>query len=212
MWAGLGYYRRARYLLEGAKYVMEHHNGAFPKTSKDLQKIPGQPRQAPPVLWSSGEQPSVLLARSYMKLPNFTITSKQFECLWGCRSGSIHRKRHRLHCMLRGSCSGGRECCAGDCAPEAHGRRPTCGCQGACSPGRCSARSSAAWLLQPGGELLISCPGITLYCCISNTLIILHIGCKETILLVQATTTFLDNNEFLTHDTYSTRLLYSVRP
>ncbi|BDA41049.1 Adenine DNA glycosylase [Coccomyxa sp. Obi] len=41
MWAGLGYYRRARYLLEGAKYVMEHHDGVFPKTSKELQKIPG---------------------------------------------------------------------------------------------------------------------------------------------------------------------------
>ncbi len=43
MWAGLGYYRRARYLLEGAQYVMEHHDGVFPKTSKELQKIPGTP-------------------------------------------------------------------------------------------------------------------------------------------------------------------------
>jgi A/G-specific adenine glycosylase len=45
MWAGLGYYRRARYLLEGAQYVMEHHGGVFPKTSKELQKIPGAPIQ-----------------------------------------------------------------------------------------------------------------------------------------------------------------------
>jgi A/G-specific adenine glycosylase len=41
MWAGLGYYRRARFLLEGAKYVVQHHNGSFPRTSKELQKIPG---------------------------------------------------------------------------------------------------------------------------------------------------------------------------
>jgi hypothetical protein len=41
MWAGLGYYRRARFLLEGAQYVMQHHNGSFPRTSKELQKIPG---------------------------------------------------------------------------------------------------------------------------------------------------------------------------
>ena len=41
MWAGLGYYRRARFLLEGAQYVMQHHGGAFPRTSKELQKIPG---------------------------------------------------------------------------------------------------------------------------------------------------------------------------
>ena len=41
MWAGLGYYRRARFLLEGAQYVMQHHGGSFPGTSKELQKIPG---------------------------------------------------------------------------------------------------------------------------------------------------------------------------
>ena len=43
MWAGLGYYRRARFLLEGAQYVMQHHGGSFPRTSKELQKIPGGP-------------------------------------------------------------------------------------------------------------------------------------------------------------------------
>ena len=41
LWAGLGYYRRARFLLEGAQYVVQHHSGSFPKTSKELQKIPG---------------------------------------------------------------------------------------------------------------------------------------------------------------------------
>lgn len=41
MWAGLGYYRRARFLLEGAQYLMQHHGGSFPRTSKELQKIPG---------------------------------------------------------------------------------------------------------------------------------------------------------------------------
>lgn len=40
-WAGLGYYRRARYLLDGAKYVVDKLEGNFPKTSKELQKIPG---------------------------------------------------------------------------------------------------------------------------------------------------------------------------
>ena len=41
MWAGLGYYRRARFLLEGAKYVVHDLDGKFPKNAKDLQKIPG---------------------------------------------------------------------------------------------------------------------------------------------------------------------------
>ena len=40
-WAGLGYYRRARYLLEGARHVMREHGGEFPRTSKELQQIPG---------------------------------------------------------------------------------------------------------------------------------------------------------------------------
>eukprot|EP00884_Botryococcus_braunii_P007159 jgi/Botrbrau1/16444/Bobra.0142s0040.1 len=41
MWAGLGYYRRARYLLDGAKHVQDKLGGLFPLTSLELQKIPG---------------------------------------------------------------------------------------------------------------------------------------------------------------------------
>ncbi|KAJ7548610.1 hypothetical protein O6H91_07G019200 [Diphasiastrum complanatum] len=40
MWAGLGYYRRARFLLEGAKYV-SGQLGAFPRCASKLQEIPG---------------------------------------------------------------------------------------------------------------------------------------------------------------------------
>ncbi|XP_059305098.1 adenine DNA glycosylase [Lycium ferocissimum] len=40
MWAGLGYYRRARFLLEGAKEVVEG-GGSFPETVSDLRKIRG---------------------------------------------------------------------------------------------------------------------------------------------------------------------------
>lgn len=41
LWAGLGYYRRARYLQQGARYVVEECHGAFPKTLAELKKIPG---------------------------------------------------------------------------------------------------------------------------------------------------------------------------
>lgn len=41
LWAGLGYYRRARYLLEGAKYIVGQCGGSFPTTAKELQGIPG---------------------------------------------------------------------------------------------------------------------------------------------------------------------------
>lgn len=41
VWAGLGYYRRAKFLLEGAQYVSAHLGGKLPITSEELQKIPG---------------------------------------------------------------------------------------------------------------------------------------------------------------------------
>jgi A/G-specific adenine glycosylase len=41
MWSGLGYYRRARYLHQGAKFVMEHHGGQLPGTVPELKAIPG---------------------------------------------------------------------------------------------------------------------------------------------------------------------------
>ncbi|KAI7841034.1 hypothetical protein COHA_005262 [Chlorella ohadii] len=41
LWAGLGYYRRARYLLDGAKYIVGECGGRFPTTAKELQAIPG---------------------------------------------------------------------------------------------------------------------------------------------------------------------------
>ncbi|KAK6141545.1 hypothetical protein DH2020_024712 [Rehmannia glutinosa] len=40
MWAGLGYYRRARFLLEGAKMIVEV-GGEFPKTASSLQMVKG---------------------------------------------------------------------------------------------------------------------------------------------------------------------------
>ncbi|KAK7275307.1 hypothetical protein RIF29_16419 [Crotalaria pallida] len=40
MWAGLGYYRRARFLLEGAKQVVAE-GGKIPKMASMLRKIPG---------------------------------------------------------------------------------------------------------------------------------------------------------------------------
>jgi A/G-specific adenine glycosylase len=41
VWAGLGYYRRARFLLEGAKQIVHNLGGRFPRTVVELQKVPG---------------------------------------------------------------------------------------------------------------------------------------------------------------------------
>ena len=40
-WAGLGYYRRAAFLLKGARYVSEELDGNFPRDEEGLKKIPG---------------------------------------------------------------------------------------------------------------------------------------------------------------------------
>jgi len=41
LWSGLGYYRRARALREGALAVMEHHGGRVPETAAALLGLPG---------------------------------------------------------------------------------------------------------------------------------------------------------------------------
>ena len=40
-WAGLGYYRRARFLHKAAKQVVEVHHGMLPKDAAGLLKLPG---------------------------------------------------------------------------------------------------------------------------------------------------------------------------
>lgn len=41
LWAGLGYYSRARNLLKCAKEIVEHHGGKFPTDYKKALKLPG---------------------------------------------------------------------------------------------------------------------------------------------------------------------------
>jgi A/G-specific adenine glycosylase len=41
LWAGLGYYSRARNLHRGARYLMEKHEGVFPSERKAALEIPG---------------------------------------------------------------------------------------------------------------------------------------------------------------------------
>jgi A/G-specific adenine glycosylase len=41
LWSGLGYYRRARSLLAGARAVVERHGGRFPRDIEDARALPG---------------------------------------------------------------------------------------------------------------------------------------------------------------------------
>ncbi len=40
-WEGLGYYSRARNLMQGARYVMSNHAGQLPESAHELRLIPG---------------------------------------------------------------------------------------------------------------------------------------------------------------------------
>jgi A/G-specific adenine glycosylase len=40
-WSGLGYYRRARLLHEGARHVLDNFEGAVPRTREELERVPG---------------------------------------------------------------------------------------------------------------------------------------------------------------------------
>lgn len=62
MWQGLGYYTRARNLHKCAKAVVKTHQGRFPTTSADLQKLPGigQYTAAAVASFAFGEKVAVL--------------------------------------------------------------------------------------------------------------------------------------------------------
>lgn len=40
-WSGLGYYRRAKFMHEAARQIVEKLNGQFPATAKELRALPG---------------------------------------------------------------------------------------------------------------------------------------------------------------------------
>ena len=40
-WEGLGYYNRVRNLQKTARTILGNHNGQFPQTSAELEKLPG---------------------------------------------------------------------------------------------------------------------------------------------------------------------------
>jgi A/G-specific adenine glycosylase len=41
LWTGLGYYQRARNLQRGARHLLEHHDGLFPRTLPAALRVPG---------------------------------------------------------------------------------------------------------------------------------------------------------------------------
>ena len=54
LWSGLGYYRRAKYLYQGARTLCSEYQGQWPSTLKELMKIPGIGRSTAGALLSLG--------------------------------------------------------------------------------------------------------------------------------------------------------------
>src|SRR5439155_552294 len=68
LWAGLGYYARARNLHACAQSVVAHHGGRFPATEAGLAALPGiGPYTAAPRLPSSGPMARCWFARARRK-------------------------------------------------------------------------------------------------------------------------------------------------
>lgn len=91
-WEGLGYYSRARNLLSGARYVMEHYNGILPSSDEELKKIKGlgpYTRGAIRSLAFHQRTPAVdgnvmrVLARYYKIEDDITKSSTQAK-IWQC--------------------------------------------------------------------------------------------------------------------------------
>lgn len=62
LWAGLGYYSRARNLHRCAQIILQDYNGEFPTDSETLQKLPGIGRStAGAILSLSQNKPSAIL-------------------------------------------------------------------------------------------------------------------------------------------------------
>jgi len=54
LWAGLGYYARARNLHRAAQYLLEHHEAVFPKSLTELEALPGIGRSTAGAILSLG--------------------------------------------------------------------------------------------------------------------------------------------------------------
>lgn len=62
VWSGLGYNRRAKFLLEAAKIVTERYGGHLPKTKEELVQLPGiGPNTAAAILVYAYNQPHAFI-------------------------------------------------------------------------------------------------------------------------------------------------------
>lgn len=100
LWAGLGYYRRAKHLHEAARIVHRTFNDRLPQTSQELQKLPGVgPYTAGAILSIAFQKPVALVdgnvARVFSRI--FRIPGdpreKNRKLFWNIAERLLDRKR-----------------------------------------------------------------------------------------------------------------------
>jgi len=92
LWAGLGYYRRARFLHQGAKVILNDHNGIFPATLDDVIALPGVGRYtAGAILSIAFDQPVPILDGNVGR-----VLCRVFELGGDPKKGQTNRKLWQL--------------------------------------------------------------------------------------------------------------------
>jgi len=62
LWSGLGYNRRAKFLWQSARYIVDNYSGTFPSTQKELLRLPGVgPNTAGAILAYTYDHPTIYI-------------------------------------------------------------------------------------------------------------------------------------------------------
>ncbi len=104
LWSGLGYYRRAKSLLAGARHVLEVHDGAVPRDPERLQAIPGVGRYTAGAIASIAHAVEVPVLDGNVRRVLSRITGGRIR---GTGCGSEEAECWRLAGQLATGCSPG---------------------------------------------------------------------------------------------------------
>ncbi len=101
-WSGLGYYRRARHLLQAAQMVVREHAGQLPATLEGLMRLPGIGRSTAGAILSIGfEIPAPVLDGNVARVLSRVMASTPLQPtptqLWEHASALLPRARGGLH-------------------------------------------------------------------------------------------------------------------
>lgn len=102
LWAGLGYYARARNLHKAARQVVEQHSGRMPQELEELESLPGIGRSTAGAIRSLGfDLPAAILDGNvkrvlarYHAVEGWPGTRENLARLWECAESHLPGSRH----------------------------------------------------------------------------------------------------------------------